>query len=274
MWIGPNCYRRGMFNYSNIRVRCCLVGCFAAVISPGCATSKTSNTARTASEQLLISAAIDRSMSTVQFDDFAGRAVFVDDQYLDSVDKGYVVSSIRHNVLQSGGRLAADVDGADLVLEARSGGIGTDSQESFVGTPAIGVPGLPIEIPEIKLVSRSTQIGTAKIAMVAYDPKSGESAGAGGAASAMTHHRDSYVLGVGPFRSGAVVQQRQRSVGFDGTGGSLTGNDRYAARPVPMVDGVVPSAIGSDVDDPAIYPGFPASPAAQIAAEADGTMQR
>ena len=112
-----------------------VLSCFlmaGAAFATGCATTSTSNTARTGNEQLLISEAIDRAMSNVHFSDFTGYSVFIDDKYLDSVDKGYLVGTLRHKVLQNGGSLAASADSADLVLEARSGGVGTDTQESWV----------------------------------------------------------------------------------------------------------------------------------------------
>ncbi len=181
---------------------------------------------------------MDRAMSSIRFTDFAGYKVFVDDKYLDSVDKGYLVGSLRHRVLAAGGSLAAAADAADIVLEARCAGVGTDSQESFLGIPALGMPGLPIELPEIKLASRNTQMGTAKIGLVAYDPKTGRSLGMGGHANALTHNNDTYVLGIGPFRSGAVVDARESAVGFDGVGGSLLGGAKALKRhtPVAMVD--------------------------------------
>lgn len=213
----------------------------AALLATGCATTTTSNTARTGTEQLLISSAIDRAMTSVQFSDFAGYKVFVDEKYLDSVDKGYLVGSIRHRVLEAGGSIAAAADAADLVLELRSGGVGTDDQESFIGIPAIGIPGLPIELPEVKLASRNTQMGTAKIGMICYDAKTGKALGKGGQASALTHNNDTYVMGVGPFRSGSVLDQREKSVGFNGVGGSFMSNPARIARrkPINMVDQAV-----------------------------------
>ena len=211
--------------------------------STGCATTTTSNTARTGNEQILISSAIDRAMSNVRFNDFSNYSVFVDDKYLASaVDKGYLVGEIRHKVLQGGGRLAAKVEDADIVLEPRSGGVGTDSEETYIGIPAIGVPGMPFELPEIKFAQRATQMGTAKIGLVAYDAKTGQSLGQGGTATAVTHANDTYVLGIGPFRSGSVVDTRERAVGFDGAGGSLIGSaQRFARRaPVTMVDAKLP----------------------------------
>jgi len=210
-----------------------------ALMLPGCATTTSSNTARTGSEQLLISSAIDRAMTNVRFSDFDGYKVFIDPQYLDNtVDKGYLVGSIRAKVLEGGGKLVTAADAADVVLEPRSGGVGTDNEESYVGIPRIGVPGLPIEIPEVKFFSRSTQMGTAKIGLVCYDAKTGESLGSGGKATALAHNKDTFVLGMGPLRSGSVAETRENSVGFDGIGGSLLGSRRALARhhPIQVVD--------------------------------------
>jgi hypothetical protein len=221
-----------------IQSRSLILGIVAAAACSGCASTSTSNTARTGTEQLLISDAIDRAMSTVRFQDFAGSSVFIEDKYLDSVDKGYLVGSLRHRVLAAGGLIAASVDKADVVLEPRSGGVGTDTQESFVGIPAIGIPGLPIELPEVKLASRSTQMGTAKLGFICYDAKTGEALGTGGGATALTHNNDTYVVGIGPFRSGSVLDQRAKAVGFDGVGGSFLSNPMKVAKhdPIQMVD--------------------------------------
>lgn len=204
----------------------------------GCASTSTSNTARTGTEQVLISKAIDRAMTTVQFGNLSGYKVFVDEKYLDSVDKGYLVGSIRHRILQAGGALATAADQADIVMEVRSGGVGTDTQESFIGIPALGMPGLPIELPEIKLANRSTQMGTAKIGLVCYDPQTGRGMGQGGETSALTHNNDTYIMGVGPFRSGAVLEERENSVGFNGVGGSFLTNPLNVAknRRIPIVN--------------------------------------
>jgi hypothetical protein len=209
----------------------------------GCASSRTSNTARTATEQVLLSNAVDRSLSNVSFDQMSGRKVFIDDKYLDSVDKAYVMGSLRHKTLAAGAFLAKGVDDCDLVLEPRSGGVGTDTEDSFIGIPSLSVPGLPISLPDVKFVSRNTQIGTAKLGLVAFDPKTGASFGLGGQSTAVTKHDDMYVLGMGPFRSGAVRQERENAVGYEsptGTIASLTGQkpNKIARRsPVNLVDG-------------------------------------
>jgi hypothetical protein len=251
------------FNKSLLAV--VISGCAVA----GCATSKTTSTARTASEQLLISGAIDRAFSNVRFQDFAGYKVFVDEKYLDSVDKGYLVGSLRHKILAGGGYLVGAADAADLVLEPRSGGVGTDSQESFIGIPSLGIPGLPIELPEVKFASKATHMGTAKVGLVCYNPKTGESVGIGGNTTAVTHHSDTYLVGMGPFRSGSVVEQRQRAVGFSGVGGSVVGATKIAraSAPVDLIRDNLPGALENE-------PVLPGMTAEEQIAESPETITR
>ena len=178
---------------------------FCALVS-GCAKSNMSATARTATEQLLLSNAVDQSLSRVSFDSFRGHKVFLDDKFLESVDKTYVVGSIRHRLLQSGASLSPDAASADVVLEARSGALGTDSSETFYGVPEVVIPGM-VTIPELKLATKSRQTGTAKLGFVAYDAKSSHVLGTGGVAIAVADHNGWNVLGVGPFKSGSLKSE-------------------------------------------------------------------
>ncbi len=221
-----------------------LIAATMVVVAAGCSSTRTSNTARTATEQVLLSSAIDRSLSNVSFETLRSRRVFIDDKYLDAVDKGYLIATLRHKALASGATLASSADDAELVIEARSGGVGTDSEESFVGVPAFGIPGMPITIPEVKLMQRNTQLGTAKIGLVAYDPKTGAAVGLGGQTTALTQNDDMYVLGLGPFRNGEVKQERENAIGYRGATGTLlafTGDGKPSTvarrNPVNLVDG-------------------------------------
>jgi hypothetical protein len=100
-------------------------------------------------------------------------------------------------------------------------------------------------------------MGTAKIGLICYDAKTGQALGKGGEASALTHNNDTYVMGVGPFRSGSVLDQRERAVGFNGVGGSFMSNPTRIARrtPVRMVDQAVgQEPYGTDVPQIARLP--------------------
>lgn len=176
----------------------------------GCASSATSNTARTAKEQMLLSNAVDQSLDKVDFTPLYRQKVLVDDKYLECVDKQYVVGSVRHRVMRAGGVLVADGKDAEIVMELRSGGVGTDTSESFLGTPEIALPGL-LTIPEIRLAERKTQLGYSKIGMVIFDKSSGKVLGDGGMSMAQADDNNWYVFGVGPFQNGSLKGDVEKS---------------------------------------------------------------
>ena len=136
------------------------VGVFGMVLAAvtlivGCGTTRMSDTLRTGTEQILLSAAIDRSISEMDFSILNGKDVFFDAQYLKGVsDEGYIVSSIRQKLLAEGVFLKATRDEATYVVEARAGAVGTNRQDVLVGIPQTNVPtglavGAPSVIPEI-----------------------------------------------------------------------------------------------------------------------------
>lgn len=183
-------------------MRCCSL-LLTLVLAVGCATTKTSNTARTAREQLLISNAIDQSLDKIDFAPFRNQTVFLEEKYLDSVDKGYLIGSIRHRLLANNVTLAGKADDADVVLEVRSGGVGTNQSESFVGVPEIVLPGM-MTIPELRFATKTSQKGVAKIGLVAYSPKTKKTLGDGGMSLAQSDDNNWFIMGVGPYKTGSV----------------------------------------------------------------------
>ena len=183
---------------------------YGLVVGAGCSTTKSTNTPRTGTEQLLISSAVDQALGRVDFKQFEGKKVFLEEKYMDSVDKNYVLASIRHHILRNGGSIVTTADAADLILEARSGGIGTDTAESFVGTPQFSLPGM-VALPEVRLIEKRIQSGTAKIGLVAYDAKQRVILGDGGVSVAQSHDNNWYVLGMGPYREGTINGELQSS---------------------------------------------------------------
>jgi len=176
------------------------------LLLPGCTTARQSNTARTAREQLLISNAVDQALSKVDFASFQGQRVLVEEKYLDCTDKGYVIGSIRHRLMLNGASIAAKPEEADVVMELRSGAVGTDDADSYLGIPQIVLPGM-LTLPEVKLVTRTRQSALAKIGLVAYDAKSHQLLGAGGVSSSQSDDNNLFVLGIGPFQSGTAREE-------------------------------------------------------------------
>src|SRR5262245_29920299 len=123
-------------------------------LAAGCGTTRQTDTSRSATEMLLVSRAIDRSVGQMDFSVLAGKTVYFDPQYLDSTpDKGYLVGSLRQALLAHGALLQEERAKAAYVVEARAGGLGTDRFSLLVGVPQMNVPALvpgqPSMIPEI-----------------------------------------------------------------------------------------------------------------------------
>src|SRR5215213_10256103 len=67
-----------------------------AFIIGGCGTTRSTDTTRTATEQLLVSDAIDRALQSMNLQSLSNQSVFFDDSKLaDVVDKNYLISSLR-----------------------------------------------------------------------------------------------------------------------------------------------------------------------------------
>lgn len=177
------------------------------VASMGCGTTKWSDTQRTATEQLLVSDAIDRAVQKMNFELLFGKKVFFDPTYLgDTVDRDYLVSSIRQHLLASGCVLTANRQEADYVVEARAGAVGTDRHDLLYGLPATNLPsfgplaGVPTSLPEIPLAKRTDQTGVAKLAVFAYERQTGRRVWQSGLVRHTSRAKDIWFLGAGPFQ--------------------------------------------------------------------------
>jgi hypothetical protein len=158
----------------------------------------------------LISNAIDDSLSHVDFSAFAGHSVFLEEKYIDSVDKNYTVASIRHRLMMQGVSIADKKEDSEICLEVRSGGIGTDSSKMFLGIPEVAVPGM-VTLPELRFITKESQDAAAKIGIVAYHTKSGQILGEGGVSLAQSDRNNWYVLGVGPYQNGSLKKDIEES---------------------------------------------------------------
>ena len=176
----------------------------------GCTSVKTTNTARSSTEQMLVSNAIDQALNKVDFQAFSGHSVFVEEKYFDCVDKAYLLGSIRHRLIQVGALLMDKVDEAQLVVEPRSGGVGTGDSETFLGIPEITLPGM-LTLPEIRMATRSQHVGVAKIGILAYERTTRRPLGIGGVTLAKSDDNNLSIFGVGPFQSGSVRNEIARS---------------------------------------------------------------
>lgn len=179
----------------------------AAVGLAGCGTTNSSDTKRTAIEQLLVSDAIERAVMKIDLAPLAGRKVFLDTTVLANVeDKDYLTSAVRQHVLGSGCILAAKRDDAEIIVESRAGALGTDRNSIMLGMPATSVEfaGNGTSIPELAIIKRGDQRAVAKISLFAYYRTTGTPVWQSNAEHVASHHRDRWFLGTGPFQDGRI----------------------------------------------------------------------
>jgi hypothetical protein len=190
-----------------------------------------------ATEQLVMSDAVDHAVAEFDFRPLAGRKVFLDARYVQNVkttqfvNADYIISSLRQQMMAADCRLQDTPELAEIIVEARVGALGTDSHDVVYGLPASGVvssaaalvPHAPVipPIPEISLARRESQLGAAKLAVFAYDRQTRRPIWQSGIAQTKSAAQDVWVFGVGPFQRGSIYSGTQ----FAGSSLDLPGSD-------------------------------------------------
>ncbi len=187
---------------------------FCTAPALGCGTTRMTDSLRCATEMLLVSQAVDQAVLQFDFSIMKGKPVFLDTQYLDgTVDRGYVISSLRQQLLNQGAHLQEDRKSATIIVEARSGGVGTDRHSLLVGTPQMSLPavlpGQPTQIPEVALIKKTDQRGVAKLAVFAYQRETGKAVWESGLVEAKSNLKDTWLLGAGPFSTGTIRKRTE-----------------------------------------------------------------
>src|SRR3954467_14833017 len=210
------------------------------LVHAGCGTTRSTDTNRTATEQLLVSDAIDRALQSMNLQSLSGQTVFFDDSKLaDIVDKNYLTSSLRQYLLANGCSLKEKRDDADFVVEARAGAVGTDRSDLLFGLPSMNVPQIalvqPVNavIPEIPIAKRKDQRGIAKIAVFAYHRQTGAPVWQSGLVHEESTSNDVWILGAGPFQRGTIY------TGTEFAGSAIRGeesNGKSGPHRLPPVD--------------------------------------
>ncbi|WZO97206.1 DUF6655 family protein [Isosphaeraceae bacterium EP7] len=182
---------------------------FLGLFAAGCGTTKVTGTARSGTEQLLLTNAWDTAIQKVDFRPLTGVPVYLDTTNAMAQDQGWVVSSLRQAMLTQGVLLRAKPEQAQWIVEARVGAYGTDSYNWLVGVPQVTIPttvtGMPAgTIPEIPFIKKSDQQAVAKLALFAYDRGSGRVTWTSGTSLGTANAKDVYLGWIGPIQSGTI----------------------------------------------------------------------
>ena len=188
----------------------------ASLLSLGCGTTMTG----TATEQLLISDAVDQAIGQIDFHAIAGKKVYVETEYFSTlkganfISSHYITSSIRQQLTAARCRLQDKREDAEIIVEPRVGALGTDGHEVIYGIPSNSAistaasafsSGTPMpSIPEISVGKVNSKTGIAKIIVYAYDRETREPIWQSGIARAESTSRDTWMFGAGPFQKGSI----------------------------------------------------------------------
>lgn len=219
-----------------IILACAVCGCFLM----GCGATKSF----TATEQLLMSDAVDSTIAKMDFRAIGGHKVFLDTTYvvgagkvipgvampINLINSDYVISALRQQLTAAGCMLVDTRDAAEIICEARCGALGTDGHTVTYGIPANNflnsassvIPGTPTlpSIPELSVAKREMKSAAAKVSVFAYDRETREPLWQSGIAQAGSSARDTWILGIGPLQYGNIYKgtrfagKRLRSLGI------------------------------------------------------------
>ena len=146
----------------------------AALLLGACATDRQTDPAQTATEQLLVARAVDRSVGRVTMHFAPGSKVFLDTQYFDTdtvVRPRYTLAMVRDRLLRQGARLVDERNSADTVIELRAAAQSIDYSNFLIGIPSFPMP-IPLagtlQFPEIALFKIDRQKGVSDIALTSY----------------------------------------------------------------------------------------------------------
>ncbi len=147
-----------------------------ALVVGACSSTRDTLPPRAATEQLLLSAAVDRAVRQLRLDIPPERKVYVDSLYVEGYDSKYATGAIRDSLLKQGLRLINTRSDADVIVEARVGALSIDERRRLIGIPDTELP-VPLagqlQLPEIALFKKHQWKGIAKLAVTAYDAKTG-----------------------------------------------------------------------------------------------------
>ncbi|MBR4832942.1 MAG: hypothetical protein IKU86_01240 [Thermoguttaceae bacterium] len=193
------------FLFSSFRRRFVLAATLAFAATPpfvGCGTTKFSDTGRTATEQLLISSAMEDVVDEYDYSRLAGLKIHINIAN-SPTDAEYLKSLVRQQLAANGAFVRDSVDDADYVLEVAPGAVGTNRYELMYGIPETSIPAIgtlaATSIPEFALIKRTDQKAQVKLNMWAYNKTTGAIIWQSGVQTKSSNIRDRWVFGAGPF---------------------------------------------------------------------------
>ncbi len=180
----------------------CLVA-FALGIC-GCSSMKTTGTARSGTEQLLLTNTWEQVLSEVDLRPLSGLKVALDITKLEAADKGWVVATLQRNLLRHGVILQEDKKDASLILVVALAAYATDQREFTIGFQGSEVDLVGLSFSAPNLFQAKHQSAVVKLTMFAYDSRTSRLVWEAPPLSTSNSLQDRFVFGTGPDRRTTV----------------------------------------------------------------------
>lgn len=142
-----------------------------------CATATETHPTRTATEQLLVSRAVERAAAEFSMALPSKARVYLDASAFRGEGSDYAASAVREALLAKGNPIATSRSDADVVVEVRLGALSIDKTQRVVGIPRLTVPisanFSTVTVPELSAYSRRDRTGVAEFSAFAYEAATG-----------------------------------------------------------------------------------------------------
>lgn len=194
------------------------LACLAlTMLLTGCGTTRD----KQATNQLLLSDAVDRAVARIDFTPLGGESVYLDTTYIRQVkgdafvNADYIISSLRQQMVLAGCLLQENREQANYVIEARVGVLGTDGHDVNYGVPGnqglsaaaqLVTGSVPVSLPEVSFARRTDDSAATKIAVFAYHRETRQPVWQSGLSVARSSAQAKWILGAGPFQSGSIYE--------------------------------------------------------------------
>ncbi|MDX9999634.1 MAG: hypothetical protein RBS50_16905 [Phenylobacterium sp.] len=161
--------------FSPLRRACALLACTALA---ACASASETHPSRTATEQLLVSRAVERAAAEFSLALPRDARVFLDSSAFRGEGADYAASAIREALLAQGNAIASRRADADVIVEVRLGALSIDKTQRIVGIPRLTLPissnFTNVTVPELSAYSRRDRTGVAEFSAFAYEAATGK----------------------------------------------------------------------------------------------------
>ena len=185
----------------------------AVALWAGCTTVKETHPPRTATEQLILSHAMIDVAAQIEADAAADKKVAMDFTYLKTIDIEFCKGELRARLLQLGANLVTNSTDAEIIVEARSPGLGIDNKRTMIGIPSIPIPipgvGL-FETPDLAVVDYKKQHGKAGLSITGIDAATGWHVFSVGPLLGDAIHSDFKIIGLPLYQNRKYLDKKPR----------------------------------------------------------------